>query len=52
MSKGESTESTPFILIEVQPVINQDCMIKFISYATGASSCYKTPPLILVLVTK
>ncbi|KAI9262866.1 hypothetical protein EDC94DRAFT_518636, partial [Helicostylum pulchrum] len=51
-SKIEKAESLPPILIESQYYVDQDFMLRLISYSSNSYKRYKVLPIILVIVTK
>ncbi|CEP11646.1 hypothetical protein [Parasitella parasitica] len=51
-SKIEKAESSPSILIESQYYVDQDFMLRLISYSINVYKRYKALPIILVIVTK
>ncbi|KAI8056512.1 uncharacterized protein B0P05DRAFT_517661 [Gilbertella persicaria] len=48
----KTTESLPPILIELQYQVDQDFMLRLITYASHTYKRYKVLPIILVIVTK
>ncbi|KAI8983919.1 hypothetical protein BDF20DRAFT_857021 [Mycotypha africana] len=51
-SKIEKAEALPPILIESQYYVDQDFMIRLISYSSNVYKRYKVLPIVLVIVTK